>query len=133
MAISWLVAAGSPSPLEKARMPRNHEQILEERRRLKAEYGELFDAISALLFRVDPIGISFESENLDEYDLETGTILPRLKACKSADDVLRVVHEEFVRWFDANTAGHRNAYAQLAEQIWQLWQGRQSYAADRGT
>lgn len=85
-------------------MPRTREQILDERRRLKAEYGKLFDAISALLFRADPIGINFD-ENLDEYDPETGTILPRLKTCKSADDVLRVVHEEFVRWFDADNAG----------------------------
>ena len=111
-------------------MPRTRNQILEERRRLKAEYGELFDAISALLFHVDPIGISFDNENLDEYDPETGTILPRLKTCKSADDVLRVVHEEFVRWFDADTAGSRKGYAEVANQIWQLWQGRQPCAPD---
>jgi hypothetical protein len=35
----------------------------------------LFDSVSALLFRHDPIGIAFDNENTDEYDPETGTIL----------------------------------------------------------
>jgi hypothetical protein len=43
---------------------------------LKAEYGQLVDSMSALLFRHDPIGIAFDNENTDEYDPETGTILP---------------------------------------------------------
>ena len=70
----------------------------EEKRRLKEQYGELFDATAALLFRHDPIGINFE-ENLDEYEPEARTILPRLRDCYGAADVTRVVHEEFVRWF----------------------------------
>jgi hypothetical protein len=51
---------------------RTREEILEERRQLKAEYGQLVDSMSALLFRHDPIGIAFDNENT----AETGTILP---------------------------------------------------------
>lgn len=102
-------------------MPRTREEILRERRQLKAEYGQLFDSVSALLFRHDPIGIAFENPCTDEYDPEVGTILPRLKNCKSLDDACRVVHEEFVHWFDADTAGPQERYAEIAEQIWQLW------------
>jgi hypothetical protein len=102
-------------------MPRTREQILEERRQLKAEYGELFESVSSLLFRHDPIGINFE-ENTDEYNAETGTILPRLRSCESPSDALRVVHEEFVRWFDVATAGPQEHYAQIASEIWQLWE-----------
>ena len=105
-------------------MTKTREQILEERHRLRAEYGELFSSIAALLFQADPIGISFDNENLDEYDPEVGTILPRLKDCASADDVLRVVHEEFVRWFDADNAGARECYQPIAAAIWRLWQQR---------
>ena len=101
-------------------MPRTREQILEERRQLKAEYGKLFDSVSALLFRHDPIGIAFDNENTDEYDPETGTILPRLRNCKSATDVQHVVHEEFVRWFDAGNAGPKEGYALIASEIWEL-------------
>jgi len=96
------------------------EQILEERRRLKKQYGELFDAVSALLFRYDPISINFET-NTDEYDPEAGTILPRLRNCETATDVQQVVHEEFVRWFGCDNAGPKEHYSRIAEEIWQLW------------
>jgi hypothetical protein len=105
-------------------MAKTREQILEERRRLRMEYGDLFDTISGLLFRAHPVGISFDNENRDEYDPEAGTIVPRLKACKSAEDVLRVMHEEYVHWFDLATAGSREHYQQVASEIWQIWQER---------
>lgn len=105
-------------------MPRTREQILEERRRLKDEYGELFDAVSALLYRHDPIGVAFDNVNSDEYDPETGTILPRLRNCESASDVQRVVHDEFVRWFDAGNAGSEERYEVIASEIWELCRSR---------
>jgi hypothetical protein len=104
-------------------MPRKREQILEERRQLKAEYGKLFDSIAALLFRHDPTGINFDV-NADEYETETGTILPRLRTCESSTDVQRVVHEEFSRWFGSEIAGSAEHYADIADEIWRLWQDR---------
>lgn len=76
-------------------MARTREEILQERKRLREEYGDLFDATAALLFRHDPAGINFEV-NPDEYQSEAGSILPRLRACQSAADLCRVVHEEFL-------------------------------------
>lgn len=66
-------------------MPRTREDILQERRQLKAKYGDLFDSAAALLFRHGPVGINFEV-NHDEYQAEVGSILPRLHDCQSADD-----------------------------------------------
>ena len=71
-------------------MPRTREDILEERRQLKAKYRDLFDSTAELLFRHDPVGINFEV-NPDEYQAEAGSILPRLHGCQSAEDVCRVV------------------------------------------
>jgi hypothetical protein len=102
-------------------MPRTREEILESRRRVRENYGELFDATVALLYRHDPIGINFEV-NPDEYQPEAETILPRLSSCRSAEDVLHVVHHEFVRWFGTGTAGPPERYAEVASQLWQLWQ-----------
>lgn len=102
-------------------MPTTHKVLLEERRRLKVEYGEIFNSIAALLFRHDPMGINFDI-NTDEYEPEAGTILPRLRTCHSADDVRQVVHGEFVRWFDAGNAGPLELYTQIASEIWELWQ-----------
>jgi hypothetical protein len=101
-------------------MTRTREQIHEERRLLRAEYGDLFDSVAELLFKADPIGINFDG-NTDEYEPEAGTILPRLKTCSSPDEVLPVVHAEFVRWFGAATAGPPERYTDLARDIWHLW------------
>jgi hypothetical protein len=99
---------------------RTREKILEERRQVKQQYGELFTAVEALLFRTDPIGINFD-DNTDEYAAETGTILPRLKKCKAPEDVMVVVHEEFVRWFGVETAGPMSKYWSIGFEIWELW------------
>ena len=102
-------------------MPNTREEIIAERQRLQAEYRELFDEVAALLFRHDPVGINFE-DNMDEYEAEVGTILPRLRSCHSADEVRTVVHQEFVRWFDADIAGPEHNYEKVATEIWEHWQ-----------
>ena len=100
-------------------MLETREEILEERRRLKAEYRDLYDEIAALLFRLDPQGINYET-NTDEYEPEVSTILPRLRGCRSEEDVLQVVQEEFLHWFGED-AGTREQNAPIAAEIWQLW------------
>ena len=100
---------------------RTKELIELEKQYLKAEYGDLFDSVAEILFRHDPIGINCE-DNWDEYYPEARTVLPRLKACHSAHDVTSVVHEEFVRWFEPETAGPREKYQLLSEEIWNRWQ-----------
>jgi hypothetical protein len=102
-------------------MAEKRREIIEERRRLKVRYGKLFDDVAALLFRHDPVNINFET-NRDEYEPEVGTILPRLRNCVSAEDVCRVTHEEFVRWFGAESAGTEQHYAKIAAEIWEHWQ-----------
>jgi hypothetical protein len=104
-------------------MARTKKEILDARKELRAEYGELFMATAAVLFRHDPIGIAFDNPNTDEYEPEAGTILPRLRKCRSSDDVIHAVHREFVRWFGADTAGPPEAYREIASELWQLWNG----------
>jgi hypothetical protein len=108
-------------------MTRTRDEIVESRRRLRAEYGKLFDSMAAIFYRHDPAGINFE-HNTDEYEPEAETILPRLRSCHSGDDVLQVVHAEFVRWFGSATAGPPEHYKKLASEVWQLWQ---EHLADR--
>src|SRR6266550_4218861 len=47
-------------PISLTAMSRTREDILEERRQLRAQYRDLFDSTAALLFRHDPVGINFE-------------------------------------------------------------------------
>jgi hypothetical protein len=103
-------------------MRRTRKQILEARHQTRAAYGELFDATAALLFYHDPINISSGNPNTDEYEPEVQTILPRLSNCHSSEEAQRVVHEEFVRRFGADTAGPQERYEQIASELWRLWQ-----------
>jgi len=101
-------------------MPRTREKIQEERQQLKRQYGQLFERVSTLLFVHDPVGINFET-NVDEYEPEVGTILPRLSSCQSAKEVKQVVYEEFLVWFDSDTVGPEEQYDSIASEIWELW------------
>jgi hypothetical protein len=47
----------------------------------------------------------------------------RLPEATSAEDVRRIAHEEFVRWFDAQLAGPPERYSAIAEEIWTLHLG----------
>jgi hypothetical protein len=84
---------------------------------LREEFKGLYDRLAAILFEEDPAGINFE-DNTDEYEPEVRTTLPRLKDCRSVQDVQAVVHEEFIRWFDAETVGPRERYHKIATRIW---------------
>ncbi|MBL0160609.1 MAG: hypothetical protein IPP47_26530 [Bryobacterales bacterium] len=87
-----------------------------ERKRLSGCYRQLFDEISAILFRHDPIGINFE-DNTDEYDQEAGTILSRVRSASTVEESTSIVHEEFIRWFDGVNVGPREKYSPIAIEI----------------
>ncbi len=93
----------------------------EERQKVQEQYGNLFNTLSDIIFRHDPIGINFE-DNTDEYDPEVGTILPRLKNAHSEAETLIIIHEEFGRWFGEDIAGSQDKYQDLAVEIWSVWQ-----------
>jgi hypothetical protein len=78
------------------------------------------DWLEALLFEADPIGINFE-DNSDEYRPEAETIQLRRAEASSVADVRRIIHEEFVRWFDEQLAGPPERYEQLARRVWERW------------
>ena len=89
---------------------------------LKEAYGAPYAHVSRLVREADPIGLIAIGTPKDEYDIEVGTILPRLHEATSARDVQRIVHEEFVHWFSAETAGPPEIYATVSEEIWKTWQ-----------
>lgn len=99
------------------------EDIRAERQAVRDAFGaELWDEVTRILFEEDPIHIGRVSKT--EYDPEVRTILPRLPACRSVEDARRVVHEEFVRWFDARIAGPAERYERVGERVWEAWTSR---------
>ena len=88
---------------------------------LKAAYGTLYTEVSRLVREADPIRLIEIGAPDDEYDPELSTILPRLREAKSADDVQRIVYEEFAHWFGAEIAGPATHYAGVSDNIWEVW------------
>jgi hypothetical protein len=90
------------------------------KRELAKQSPGLYARLLVSFFRHDPMGINFGS-NTDEYAPEVDTVLPRLSSASNTMDVQRILHEEFVRWFDGSTAGSPERYRPLAEAVWSLW------------
>ncbi len=98
------------------------QDIRSSHKRLRSNYKRLFDEVAETLFRYDPLGLAAAGAPGDEYSLETGTIVPRLREANCAQDGLRIVYEEFVRWFGGKTAGPASRYEQVAAEVWSAWE-----------
>lgn len=84
----------------------------------RLHYKNLHRGLTALLYRHDPIGLAAAGCPKDEYEPEVSTIIPRLKNATTVEDVRRIVHEEFLHWFDGEgTAGPESAYSGIAQDI----------------
>ena len=79
----------------------------------------LVAALEELLFRHDPIGLDF-GHNTDEYRSEAETIAARFREATSEQDLQRIIHEEFVHWFDDSIAGPVERYALIAREAWSV-------------
>ena len=95
--------------------------LRDERERLRAAYAELFAGVTEILARHDLMGLVEIGAPADEYEPEVGTILPRLRDSADADDLQRILHEEFVRWFDEDILAPEAEFAAPAAEIWTLW------------
>lgn len=105
----------------------------EQRRRLKARYQGLYEEALSILARYDPVGLGILDMYPDEYAAEVDTILPRLSDAHAADDVQRIVYEEFCWWFSsarANRAGLKpqrtfpgagEAFRGIGQDLWEAW------------
>jgi hypothetical protein len=117
-----------PAASDRAEIDRHWREVIVprvaaarvERERALVGREDLVSRVEALLFYDDPIGINFDT-NTDEYRAEAQTIVIRLPEATSQDEVQRIVHEEFVRWFDPQMAGSVDRYRAVAESIWGLW------------
>ena len=77
------------------------------------------EQIINILLKHDPIGIDYGLDQ-DEYKLEAETILDKLHGNLSKEEIQEIVFEQFVRWFSIETAGKKDRYRKIAEDIYEL-------------
>lgn len=76
------------------------------------------DAVNALLYRHDPIGLVLCGCPEDEYKPEAALIVELdERDYQTVDTLTRAVHRIFVRMFDHITAGRRRSYRPIAEEL----------------
>jgi len=91
---------------------------------------ELFEAVLKVLFQHDPIGICNHDTGASQYSIEVDTILPRLERALSVEDVHKIVHEEFVYWFNATGERSASKYEAIAKEVWELIQEKKDGSAN---
>ena len=77
---------------------------------METPHQSLVAAVQRALNAADRIRLIAMGAPEDEYSPEINSILPKLAAGESAYDVTNVLYLEFVRYFDYQIAGPREAY-----------------------
>lgn len=91
------------------------------------EHLAMLHKLERILSEEDPVGLRAAGAPEDEYRPEAQAIVPRLPGCRGVADVRILVHDTFVRFFDARIAGPVESYQHAAERIWALIEeGRQN-------
>lgn len=114
------------TPEELAARKEEFAALRRERERIKEEHLGVHRWLRDLFARHDPNGLIAVGAPNDEYEEQADLLLPRLLKLHHAGEfsqpaVLRIVHEEFIKWFGAATAGAEERYASSAEEIWREW------------
>jgi hypothetical protein len=85
----------------------------------RTRYDTLCAEVARAIDEADPVGLLVLGSPEDEYSPEIDAIIPRISKASGPAEVRRIVHEEFVRWFDAGLAGPEETYDAVAGQIWE--------------
>jgi hypothetical protein len=89
-----------------------------DRRRFSRAYLVLYEEVVSIFDRHDPVALIASGSPAGEYEPEVSTILPRLREAAGPDDALRIVNEEFEKWFGQPASDAE----ELGREIWSAWQ-----------
>jgi hypothetical protein len=89
-----------------------------DRRRFTRAYLALYEEVGGILNHYDPMAAIASGAPAGEYEPEVSTILPRLREAAGPHDALRIVNEEFKKWFDQAATDSED----LGLEIWVAWQ-----------
>jgi hypothetical protein len=85
--------------------------------------GPPYRTVLVPLMRHDPMKIN-HGEGPEVYLPDSEAISARLDTCDDEAEVCRVVHEELCEAFGPGAVGSLEHCAQVAHEIWELWQTR---------
>ena len=95
------------------------ERLAAARSATRAQYPALFERVSEILHRHDPMGITTGDPN--EYEAEAGTIIPRLRLAYDAGDVETIIGQEMAFWYGDAMAPPEEGFGPTAREVWAAW------------
>lgn len=109
----------------------------EQRRKLKREYGEFYEALVQLLAEYDLMGLVKMGAPKGEYEPEVDVILGRLHEARSPDALEQIIYETFVQCFSlsdkalvARVKAQSEVMGSIAWNSWRRWQGEAELCID---
>jgi len=90
-------------------------------------YSYLFYKLNCLFTDADELGLSsLGTKNfmphIEQYDNEVSTIIPRIinEDIVSEEQVLDIVYEEMVDWFDESFVSPKERWTELSKKTWEI-------------
>jgi hypothetical protein len=102
----------------------------EQQRKLKKEYGQLYEAFIQILAKDDPMNLVRIGAPDNEYQWEVDRILLRLNEAKSPSKLGDIIYEAFVQGFGKSFASqgeqsyrdYKPRFEALGEVAWKAWE-----------
>lgn len=122
--------------VENLKTKQSKNSVREARRKIKEQYGSLYDQVTEILYRHDPAHLAMCGVPTDEYAGEANKILPQLKNAKSALEARKIIYDVFDHSFNYgcsgtdlskivkicdDEAGVETDYQLIAEEVWAAW------------
>jgi len=123
--------------VENLKTKQSQNSVREARRKIKEQYGSLYNQVAEILYRHDPIYLAVCGAPTDEYAGEASKILPQLKNAKSVLEARKIIYDVFDYSFnhgssgtdlskivriDDSEAGLETDYQLIAEEVWTFWE-----------
>lgn len=123
--------------VENLKTKQSQNSVREARRKIKEQYGSLYNQVAEILYRHDPIYLAACGAPTNEYAGEASKILPQLKNAKSVLEARKIIYDVFDQSFnhgysgkdlsklirfDDGEAGIETDYQLIAEEVWAVWE-----------
>jgi hypothetical protein len=88
-------------------------------------YGDLFDELQTIIGEYDVMSLFCFGATAAEYDLEVKTIIIQLDKGMNEQQVLNIIHQEFVLWFGEELIGSKDTFSDMSNDVYQWLKEKQ--------
>ena len=84
---------------------------------VEVAYGSQFNELQTIINKYDPMNLFCFGAPEHEYSLEVKTIIIQLDKGMTIQQVLKLIHQEFIRWFGVKSTGSISEYSEMSSDV----------------